>query len=212
MTKRKWAACAWLSFCILHSAFCAPPHAGEPLVEVKTIDPTILIDLRYATARNVTSRAIYPANAPCLIRKSVAERLRAAQTILRQRGFSLKIWDAFRPSYAQEALWNFSKNRHFVADPDRRALHTWGVAVDATLADAQGHDVAMPTDFDSFSPAAGMHYANNSPAAAANLRLLQGAMGSAGFLGMRTEWWHFIASDWRHYAPVTAEQAAAFAR
>lgn len=185
-------------------AFSAPRGADEPLVDVKSVDPTILVELRYATARNITGRALYPAAAPCLVRKSVAERLRAAQAILRQRGFSLKIWDAFRPPAAQKTLWEFAKNRRYIADPDRYALHTWGVAVDATLTDAQGRDVPMPTDFDSFSPAAWMHYDGRDPAIAANLRMLQGAMGSAGFLGMRTEWWHFIAKDWRDYAPVAA--------
>lgn len=197
-----------LFFPVSHLACGAPPlRAAEPLVEVAGVAPGVRIELRYATERNITGRALYPPGAACLLRRSVAERLGVAQKILLSRGASLKIWDAFRPAAVQKALWAFSQNRHFLADPDRRALHTWGVAVDATLTDGQGRELAMPTDFDSFTPAAGMHFRGNTGVVAANLRLLQGAMGAAGFLGMRTEWWHFIAADWRDYAPVPPAEA-----
>jgi D-alanyl-D-alanine dipeptidase len=206
----RFALCALALFSMLRPAraFCSGALSDEPLVELKTVEPTILIELRYATNRNITGHAIYPAGTPCLVRKSVAERLRAAQAVLRQRGFGLKIWDAWRPAAAQRALFEFAKNNaHFVADPDKRALHTWGVAVDATLVNAQGKVVPMPTDFDDFSSAAEMHYAGENSAVAKNLRLLQGAMGSAGFYGTRREWWHFIARNWSDYGPAAAPGA-----
>jgi len=181
-----------------------PPRlADEPLVDLKNVDPTILIDLRYITNQNVTGHPLYPAGAACLIRKSVAERLRYAQYILRQRGYGLKIWDAYRPPSVQRALFEaVSKTPRYVADPEKRALHTWGVAVDATLVDAQGHDVPMPTGFDEFSDDAMMHYAGGNPVVSKNLDLLQRAMGTAGFYGMHREWWHFIARNWRDFGPL----------
>lgn len=183
--------------------------ADEELVDLKKVEPTILIELRYATDRNVTGRAIYPPGAVCLVRKGVAERLRYAQHLLRQRGFGLKIWDAYRPAHAQRTLFDFARRPRYVADPEKFALHTWGAAVDATLVDLHGKDVPMPTDFDEFSPAATMHYRGTDPQVMKNLRLLQGAMGSAGFYGMRSEWWHFIARNWREYAPVKEPKTAA---
>jgi D-alanyl-D-alanine dipeptidase len=197
------AAFLW---CLLHPTFCFGAGTGsladEPLVDLKTFAPTILIDLRYATNRNFTHRKIYPDGTLCLVRRGVAERLRFAQSILKQRGYGLKVWDAYRTPEAQRALFNFAKNRHFVADPERTALHTWGVAVDATLVDAKGREVPMPTDFDEFSDASSIHYVGTNALIAQNLRMLQGAMGSAGFYGVRTEWWHFTAKNWNDYGPI----------
>lgn len=178
---------------------------SEPaLVNVHCIDPTILVELRYASRRNFAQRALYPAEMPALVRPSVAYRLAAAQTFLRAHGYRLKIWDAYRPKPVHEQLWHMSQNGFFVANPEDGvgSLHTWGVAVDATLVNADGHDVSMPTDFDVFTQAASMHYGGNDMEVRAHLRILQRAMGAAGFLGMRMEWWHFVAADWKSYVSV----------
>jgi D-alanyl-D-alanine dipeptidase len=181
-------------------------------VEISAVDPTILIDLRYGTSRNLFGHPIYPPGARAVVRQSVADRLKVAQAYLHARGYGLKIWDAFRPFNAQGALWAFSQSARFVADPENgRALHTWGAAVDATLVDARGREVPMPSDFDSFSPAAALHYLGNDPTVRRDLDLLLHGMGAAGFEGMRSEWWHFVAPDWSDFARVTPEQAQVFA-
>ena len=76
-----------------------------------------------------------------------------------------------------------------------------GVAVDATLVDARGQIVPMPTDFDEFSRTASMHYAGRDLAIRQNLDRLQRAM-SPGFYGMHGEWWHFISKNWKLYGPL----------
>jgi len=197
---------------ILHANAAEPGcRAAEPLVEIRSVDPTILIDLRYGTTRNVFGHPIYPPGARAVVRQSVAQRLKVAQAYLRARGYGLKIWDAFRPFNAQGALWAFAKSGHFVANPENgRALHTWGVAVDATLVDSKGHDLPMPTGFDAFTPAAALNYQGNDPAVRADLDMLLHAMGAAGFRGMRPEWWHFVAPDWSDFACVTPDQARIF--
>ena len=186
-------------------------RASEPLVEISAVDPTILIDLRYATSRNVLGHPIYPPGARAVVRQSVAARLKVAQAYLKARGYGLKIWDAFRPFNAQGALWMFAKSARFVADPENgHALHTWGIAVDATLVDAKGRELPMPSDFDDFSPAAQLHYKGSDPVVRRDLDLLLHAMGAAGFKGMRSEWWHFVAPDYSDFARVTPRQAAIF--
>ena len=173
-----------------------------------TVDPTIVIGLRYATARNATGHAIYPPGMRCLIRQGVAERLKFAQYLLHKQGYCLKIWDAYRPKEAQRALWEVTKNAAFVADPSKPgALHTWGVAVDATLVDAKGRDVPMPTDFDNFTSDASMHYAGGNATIAKNLKALQDTMATAGFFGVHTEWWHFLARDWKNYTRLSEAEA-----
>ena len=81
-------------------------------------------------------------------------------------------------------------------------MHTRGAAVDATLVDSSGSEVAMPTDFDNFTPAAMIAYQGGDPVVRSNLKLLQKAMAHAGFYGLRTEWWHFCAPDWKKYPQV----------
>jgi zinc D-Ala-D-Ala dipeptidase len=176
----------------------------DNLVDIRSVDPTILVELRYATAQNVTGRALYPPNMPALVRPSTAARLVRAQKFLQARHFGLKIWDAYRPLAAQMALWAQTHDGAYVADPSLGdgSLHTWGVAVDATLVDEHGHDVAMPTKFDEFTPAAKLRYKGGDPIVEEHLKLLQRAMKAGGFYGLSTEWWHFVAYDWKKYAPM----------
>ena len=180
------------------------PPRDEELVDIKKVDPTILVELRYSGANNIAGRALYPPSMPALVRASVAQRLVKAQAYLHRSQYGLKIWDAYRPPVAQEQLWQLFRNASFVADPtdSRGSLHTWGVAVDATLVDSKGKELAMPTDFDAFTPAAGLHYKGNDSQVALHLKILQAAMKRGGFYGLRTEWWHFIAPDWKKFAPV----------
>jgi D-alanyl-D-alanine dipeptidase len=180
------------------------PSSTEELVDIKQVDPTILVELRYAGSNNIACRPLYPPDMPALVRPSVAQRLIKAQAYLQQSHYRLKIWDAYRPPVAQAQLWQLFRNALFVADPadGRGALHTWGVAVDATLVDDKGNELTMPTDFDAFTPAASIHYKGNDPQVALHLRILQAAMKRAGFYGLRTEWWHFIAYDWKTFGPV----------
>jgi D-alanyl-D-alanine dipeptidase len=180
---------------------------GKPetdFVDIKSVEKTIVIDLRYAGANNVAHHPLYPPGTPAFVREGVAQRLVIAQEYLRKKGYGLKIWDAYRPQSAQVKLWQLTHNRSFVADPKegRGSMHIRGAAVDATLVDASGNDVPMPTDFDSFTPAALLDYSGRSPAVRGNLKLLQKAMAHGGFYGLRTEWWHFCAPDWKKFDPV----------
>ncbi len=175
------------------------PRRNEPLVDVTQACPGVLIELRYATSQNITGAPIYRPNSRALLRRSVAERLRQAQEFLTARGFGLKVWDAYRPPFAQEELW-----ADFVGDPAKGgSLHSWGVAVDVTLVDRKGKELRMPTGFDFFGPEAARRYTGGDLVIATNLRMLQQAMASAGFLAMRDEWWHFAAKDFREFGPVT---------
>lgn len=182
-----------------------PPQITEgTFVDIRQVDPSIVIELRYAGSNNSANRPLYPSSMPALIRFSVAQRLVFAQKYLKTRGYGLKIWDAYRPQAVQEKLWAATKNNDYVADPREGigSMHTRGAAVDATLVNSVGREVTMPTEFDNFSPAAMLYYQGSDPMIRSNLKLLQKAMARAGFYGSRTEWWHFCAADWTIYPPV----------
>jgi zinc D-Ala-D-Ala dipeptidase len=181
------------------------PITESDFVDIKRVDPTIMIDLRYAGSNNFAHRPLYPPGMPAMVRFSVAQRLAFAQKYLKAHGYGLKIWDAYRPRTAQQQLWEAARNDSYVADPKEGvgSMHARGAAVDVTLVDRTGREVAMPTEFDNFTPAAMLYYEGSNPVVRSNLKLLQKAMARAGFYGLRTEWWHFCAGDWTTYPPVS---------
>ena len=185
-------------------------NADGPLVDIQSVNPTIVVDLRYAGSNNLAKQPLYPQGTRALARPQVAEALSTAQTLLRRYQYGLKIWDAYRPIAAQTKLWKASHNSDYVANPEIGvgSLHSWGIAVDATLADSWNRSVTMPTDFDDFTPAAMWHYTGPSLEVLGHLRLLQWAMRRAGFWGLRTEWWHFTIADWQKYLPEEARHSA----
>jgi D-alanyl-D-alanine dipeptidase len=217
----------WLGFLFIASVARAqsfqPPSPSAspvldpiPLVDLRRVDPTIVIELRYAGSNNIAQRPLYPRTFAPLVRPELAERLVAAQGLLRHFDFRLKIWDAYRPREVQAELWRASHNNNYVADPDSGAgsLHGWGIAVDATLVDRLGHAVEMPTDYDDFTPAASWNYLGPRLVVRQHLRLLQMVMRDAGFYGLRSEWWHFTLSDWKRFLPPDQAKRAeeAFAK
>jgi D-alanyl-D-alanine dipeptidase len=165
--------------------------------------PTMRVELRYATSKNIAHSPLYPCGMLPIVRAGVARRLISAETTLRRYNCRLKIWDAYRPRAAQARLWKLLPNNDYIADPENGSgsLHSWGVAVDATIVDDWGQALSMPTDFDDFTPASMFRYTGADPSVRSHLYLLQKAMMNAGFDGQRTEWWHFSANDWKRYVP-----------
>jgi len=186
-------------------------NAEAILVDVHSVDPTITVELRYAGRKNFLGHSLYPRGTHALARPEVTSALAVAQSFLRRYQYGLKIWDAYRPVGVQAMLWQASHNSDYVANPEIGAgsLHTWGIAVDATLVDSRTRDVRMPTDFDDFTPAAMLPYMGSSLEIRRNLRLLRYAMHKAGFCGLRTEWWHFTIVDWQKYLPPEKAKSAA---
>ena len=104
----------------------------------------------------------------------------------------MKIWDAYRPPAAQEKLFAAMPDGDYVAHPHVSwSRHCYGAAVDVTLADSDGEDLAMPSSFDDFSDSAGSIYTGSDDVIRDRLLLLQNAMVKAGFESFIHEWWHF---------------------
>ncbi|NLT57544.1 MAG: D-Ala-D-Ala dipeptidase [Clostridiales bacterium] len=168
----------------------AEPDDGD-FVSIKRHIPDILVDLKYATQDNISGQVIYDFDwAP--LRYGTVKKLMAAQAALREQGYGLLVWDAFRPPAAQFVLWEAFPDPRYVADPHRKfSNHSRGNCVDVTLVKAQGEPVEMPTEFDDFSPRAGRTYEELAPEVAAHARLLEEAMLQAGFVPYEAEWWHY---------------------
>ena len=176
----------------------APPGRAAELVDVARAIPDATIDLRYATPRNGVGRTMYPPGSRCLLLRPVAERLARAAARLRRRGFTLRIWDCYRPSSVQRELWRVQPTPGLVADPRTGSHHNRAAAVDVALAGPGGAEVELPTDFDDFGPRARAGATSGvSPAARRHRDLLRAALLAEGFRPVRLEWWHFDAPEAR---------------
>jgi D-alanyl-D-alanine dipeptidase len=166
-------------------------------VDVVALVPDAVLDLRYATPRNVVGRPLYPAGARCLLLPKVAARLVRAAELLRARGFRLRLFDCYRPLSVQRLLFEKESRPGFVADPDHGGSHhNRAAALDLGLAGPQGEEIELPTDFDEFTPrAAAAAVKGVSEVARAHRQALREAMLAAGFEPSRTEWWHFTAPE-----------------
>lgn len=206
------AACATLAGCGGSTYWRTgkqPPPAPLPndLVDIKTVDPTIVVDMRYATANNFTGQQIYPV-AKCYLRRDIADHLHKVQQSLQQRGLGLKVWDCYRPFSVQQKLWAIKPDTRYVARPvetdgvpTEGSKHNRGAAVDVTLVDAAGNDQPVPTDFDDFSDRAHRNVLRGvTKQALRNMRLLEVAMVREGFEPLPTEWWHFDGPGWEKYS------------
>ncbi len=164
--------------------------ADTSLVELKSLDPTLLIDMRYATSNNFTGKILYPC-AKAYLRKPAALALISAHQKFKNKGFRIKIFDAYRPLSVQWKLWNMYKDPNYVADPRKGSMHNRAVAIDLTLVDKNGKELDMGTDFDYFGERAHPDYQDLPRQVRANRYLLKSVLKEFGFLGIRTEWWHF---------------------
>ncbi|MFZ2281449.1 MAG: M15 family metallopeptidase [Prosthecobacter sp.] len=185
--------------------------AAQTLVDIGIKADGLMIDLRYTTADNYFKTAFYPKHARALLRPATAAKLAKVQAELKSQGLSLKIWDAYRPLAVQRAMWKTLPDPRFVADPAKGGRHNRGAAVDATLVDAHGVELPMPTAHDDFSEKAGAHFKLVPPEIFKNREKLQQVMTKHGFTVFESEWWHFDDADWERYealdVPMSAPQA-----
>ncbi|MET3290511.1 UNVERIFIED_CONTAM: D-alanyl-D-alanine dipeptidase [Brevibacillus sp. OAP136] len=186
-------------------------ECGEPLVSLIGYAPGIEVYPYYYHL------GFQQAKPDCLIREGVARKLATAASKL-PAGYSLVIWDGWRPYAVQQELYDRTKNQllvqgwnegealeaeisRFVAKPttnvDKPSPHLSGGAVDLTLAGPDGW-LEMGTDFDDFSERALTRYFEQNGAATdlereamENRRLLYHLLIEEGFSNYDEEWWHF---------------------
>ncbi len=168
------------------------------LVEITEEKHNVSLEILYATDCNFIEKPVY-SRAGCYLHKEAEECLISAIKYAKELGFSIKIFDAYRPTEAQWKLWEHTPDPDFLAHPERGSPHSRGVAVDLTLVDKQGNELDMGTGFDDFTPKS-YHGADAvSDKAKLNRLILLGIMTSAGWDFYRNEWWHYQLFNSREY-------------
>jgi len=158
--------------------------------DVAALDPSIKLDIRYATADNFTKSKIYDCPR-CLLRPEAAKALVKAHKALQKKGLGLKMFDCYRPRPYQQRLWDKVPNPDYVTPPAKGSMHSRGAAVDLTIVDEKGNELDMGTPYDFFGKEAHTDNMNLPAPVLANRRLLRETLEAVGFKGIRTEWWHF---------------------
>lgn len=191
------------------------------LVDIEMLDDEILVELKYSTTDNFVGEDMYLDLERAYLEESFAERVVEAQRLLKSRypEYTLLIYDAARPISVQRYMRSIVDGtpfQNFVADGSRGGRHNYGVAVDLTIAHADGTPLDMGAGFDDFSDAAAVkgtpdtddittrtidvyrEYVNSLALsgvitfeAAHNRILLLEVMCEAGLVPYRREWWHF---------------------
>lgn len=177
---------------------------NDEYVLVKKYIPDIYVELRYATENNFTGVKIYDFT-EAYLRYGTVKKLAQVQKELKEQGYSLKIWDAYRPFEAQQKLWEVYPDPNYVANPaNGMKKHNLGGTVDITMVAADGTVISMPTEFDDFSLKADRDYSDiEDEEAVKNVMILQNAMENNGFTGYQGEWWDY--SDTVEYEAVDFE-------
>ena len=195
------------------------------LVDIRTLDKNILVELKYSTTDNFVGKDMYGSLERAYLEPNFAKRVLRAQKILRKRypNYTLLIYDAARPISVQRTMRKMVEGtefQSFVADGTKGGRHNYGVAVDVTIADSKGRALDMGTGFDSFDKASAVKGTSDnsdpttrtieiyrafvrnlqakkliSKEAADNRILLLEVMYEAGLYPYRNEWWHFELID-----------------
>ena len=183
----------------------------EGFVYMRDVIPDMIEEVRYATTHNFTGTVVDGYEAPFIIMtKEAAEKLALAADALREQGYRIKVFDAYRPRRAVRYFVNWSqmeeddstkdefypefKNRTQLVDQGyiaRNSSHCRGSAVDLTLADMDGNELDMGTCFDYFGKKAWHGAKNITEEQESNRNILLHAMEEAGFRPFEQEWWHY---------------------
>lgn len=184
-----------------------PPREPGPLrpvdlVELTSLDPTLRLDIRYATPDNFLSTPVYE-EARAFLQRPAAEALVRAHRRLARTGHGLLVHDAYRPWWVTKLFWDATPpdKRAFVADPAKGSRHNRGCAVDLTLYRlSDGRAVEMPSLYDEMTARASPDFSGGPPEPRRLREILRSAMEREGFTVYESEWWHFDHQGWRDYA------------
>jgi len=202
-----WRNASLLVFVFLFAGFAQGPPVETgtfrtpALVELIKLDPTIKLDIRYATKNNFFGKSVYK-QARAFLQRPAAEALVRVNQSLRKQGYGLVIFDGYRPWAVTKAFWDATPadSKIFVADPAKGSRHNRGSAVDLSLFDlSTGALVKMPGEYDEMTERSHINYECAPPEAIRFRELLRRAMEAEGFAVYEPEWWHYDYQDWKEY-------------
>ena len=205
--RSNWLRTSILLLVIIGAAFAqGPPVETGPfrktdLVELVKLDPTIRLDIRYATKNNFLGKKVYK-EARAFLQRPAAEALVRVNQKLRSQGYGLVVHDGYRPWAVTKAFWDATPEdkKIFVADPAKGSRHNRGCAIDLSMFDLKtGVTVRMPSEYDEMTERSHINYECATPETKRLREILRSAMVAEGFAVYEPEWWHYDYKDWKEY-------------
>ena len=182
---------------------------SQGLVDIQTLDSTIMVELKYSTTDNFVHTDVYGDLTRAYMQTKPAQMLAKANYFLKEKypNYRLLVYDAARPLTVQHTFWNLldsippKKREDFVANPKDGSIHNFGSAVDLTVYDlATKKPLEMGTSYDFFGdlayPRLEAFMLRNKKLTQEQLNnrlILRNAMEKAGYERIESEWWHFNA-------------------
>ncbi|MEO6726422.1 MAG: M15 family metallopeptidase [Blastocatellia bacterium] len=171
------------------------------LVELVKLDPSIKLDIRYATPNNFLGRQVYP-EARAFLQRPAAESLLRVHQAMQKKGYGVLVFDGYRPWAITKIFWDATpaSKKNFVANPAKGSKHNRGCAVDMSLFDLKtGKEIQMPSEYDEMTERAYPNYKGGTAEQRQMRDLLRAAMETEGFVVNEYEWWHFDYKSWHEY-------------
>lgn len=179
---------------------------NKTMESIKKAIPSIKLDLKYATKDNFTKQKWYKNSSDSYLRHIVIQALKQAQAQFQKLGYSILIWDAYRPYSVTVKMYQHYPNKIYLAPPQKGSRHNRGCAIDLTLIDLKtGKKLPMPTGFDSFSKQAFPKTPVKDSIKRKNRDFLIKIMEQYGFKVSLSEWWHFDFNNWKNYELLDLE-------
>ena len=178
--------------------------------------PDAILEVRYHSTYNFVGERIDGYEEPvAILTKEAAAALKEVSDEVKEQGYRLKIYDAYRPQQAVDHFKRWAEDlddtrmkEYFYPEVDKSTLfqkgyissksgHSRGSTVDLTLFDMRtGKEVDMGGTFDYFGQLSHAAYTETlTQKQIQNRKILRDAMLNHGFKGIKTEWWHFTLKN-----------------
>jgi len=172
----------------------------QKMIEIKAFIPNIIYDLRYSTKNNFTHTKLYKNDDVTFLRLPVAVALQKVEKELNEKGYGLKVFDAYRPYAVTKKMWDLIHDERYVADPSKGSGHNRGLSIDLTIIILKdGTELNMGTGFDNFTDTAHHIFTDLPVMVLQNRNVLKQMMEKYGFKALETEWWHYSWPNDRNY-------------
>jgi len=197
------------------AAAAVDPADASGFVVLSEVVPDVIQEIRYYSTYNFVGDRIRGYEEPvALMTKQAAYALKEVADELREKGYRLKIYDAYRPQMAVDNFKEWAQDlkdtrmkEYFYPDLNKDVLfdqgyiaarsgHSRGSTVDLTLFDMRTEkEVDMGGTFDYFGERSHPDFQGITSEQKKNRRTLRDAMLRHGFKPLAEEWWHFTLRD-----------------
>ncbi len=175
--------------------------AAVELTELTRLDPTIKLEVRYATDNNLYGTPFY-SQARAFLQRPAALAVARVHKQLAAYGLGVLIHDGYRPWYVTKMFWDGAgpAEKRFVADPAKGSKHNRGAAIDLALFDRKtGATIPMVSTYDETTARAYPDWPGGTARERWARDLLRRFMERDGFTVYEYEWWHFDYTGWEHW-------------